>query len=464
MKTSQMIGAILLLAALVFVVTFAMNYIGEDKTEEERNLRPEESLYFTEKVFPTQAQASEMEALICEVGGNHGHDFWFVNPTNKVLTVEVSRKKCTCSHVDISVLSEKGKRLMVAGYASRLARLITNPWDVITLQAGFYWPKEQEAREFAKKMDLLGEEPAGSVPPGGLGWVRLGWQVHDVKKSLLAAELWIDRPDGPKIPLQVNAQMVPPVQIPSPFIQISSLKMDELPYSLAVLCWSTTRPNFQVRGRLVDRVEGGEQSDPVEIGTPIPLSFKERKDLEQRLNVSVYHGPVLVAYRIPVTLRVLSRDGSTPFDIGTFHRKVELLSPAGDFNPIEVSLSGRVSGEVRVEGDSNGAIRFGSFPRSLGSKELTVTLRSQKPGLDLVLESDMVPAFVEAQLQERPKSGDLRVWQLSARVGAGKARGTFPRAQDPTYSDSAIYVNIVGEDGKHHRRIRVPVVGTATEG
>jgi hypothetical protein len=50
---------------------------------------------------------------------------------------------------------------------------------------------------------------------------------------------------------------------------------------------------------------------------------------------------------------------------------------------------------------------------------------------------------------------------LEVRIPRDKARGEFPRLDDPVYHDSAIYVKT---KEKPPRTIRIPVTGTANEG
>src|SRR5205085_4989895 len=206
----------------------------------------------------------------------------------------------------------------------------------------------------------------------------------------------------------------------------------------SVLCWSPTRVSFRIEARAAS--VGGRQpaSDPFVVGTPVRLTLAECRRLESTLSET----RVLSGYRIPITLRPISRDGTTPFELGPFQRMMVLTSPDDSIEPEEVAITGRVEGEVTVTSSAGeGVLRFGTFDRSKGSRRLTTTLESDVPGLRLEVDRARTPEYLSIHLPEPEVSpSGHQTWFLQAQVPPNQARGIFPRQDDPTYRDSAIYV------------------------
>jgi hypothetical protein len=172
---------------------------------------------------------------------------------------------------------------------------------------------------------------------------------------------------------------------------------------------------------------------------------------------------VLCGYRIPITLQAVSKDGTRPFDLGPFRRWV-VLTPNEDegIEAVRTVVSGEVKGDVIVGSPNDaGAVTFGVFERQRGARR-TVTLQSTVPGLDLKLDPDhKVPDYLDVKL-DKAQDGPVgnRTWRLHVEVVPGRARGVFPRDDDPTYRDSAVYLKTLE---KTPRTIRIPVSGTANE-
>src|SRR4051794_35928862 len=105
MKQTQWTIAIVVLAVMVFVVTFAMNYLGSTTDSGGGGIKPEPepggTLQFTETSFPPQGVALERE-----VHSTGHYDFWFTNPTDKPVTVGLEAKGCTCTSVEAFLMPE----------------------------------------------------------------------------------------------------------------------------------------------------------------------------------------------------------------------------------------------------------------------------------------------------------------------------------------------------------------------
>jgi hypothetical protein len=198
------------------------------------------------------------------------------------------------------------------------------------------------------------------------------------------------------------------------------------------------------------------------VGKPVLLNAAEKAKLEKQ--ESELPGSLRCAWRVPVTLRAVSADGHTPFELGQFQRWVVLSSPDEGIEPMRVLVSGRVVGDVTAAGDDDaGRVIFGNFKHKDGTAWRRVLLESDAPGMELKLEKDRMPKYLEVRLRppEASASGGHQTWRLEVKVKPNAARGPFPRQEDPAYGDSAVYVQIVG---KTPRSLRIPVSGTANDG
>jgi hypothetical protein len=461
MKTSQLVGAVVALAAMVFVVTFAMNYLGR-KTPTGPRPDAEEfgSVDFLETSFPPPPGKDEVTGVCSELGEPSGHNFWFANKQDRPVKVGLFKMNCTCSSVRFAVIPEKSMPQLTAGYTGHAVALGTDPLARLTAFLGFGGALAETAYSRSGHAELA-EGQMVEVPPHSVGWFRLGWIGRRAESQSLWADLWVGDPSATVIRLQVHVLVVVPLRFLGG-VEIRPTHTEELPVTVDLICWSPTRPSFRLDARLAHPRGGSPDADPLEVGPPVPLSARERAALESDLNASTYSGPVLHGYKVPVTLRRFSPDGKTPLEIGQFRREVHLSSPDEGLNAKTVAVRGTILGDVRVEGGIGGALLFGSFRRTRGSKHESLTLRTEVPDLHLEVDREQTPDFVEVTLPEEPEvRGKERVWRVEAWVPPGKARGPFPRSQDPRYRDSAIYFKTVG---KTPRSIRVPVSGTANEG
>jgi hypothetical protein len=462
MKTSQLVGAVVALAAMVFVVTFAMNYLGQ-KTPTGPGPESENvgSLDFVETSFPPQAVQGDMIGVCSEVGERSGHNFWFANKQDRPVDVGLVRKNCTCSSVQFAVIQEKDMPQLTAGYAGHAVALGTDPLARLTAFLRFGGALAETAYSRSGHAEMA-EGHKVKVPPRSVGWFRLGWVGRRAERQSLWAVLWVGDPSANTIQLQVNTLVVVPLRNLGG-VEVRPTRTEELPISVDVICWSPTRPSLRLKAELAHPRGGGPRSDPIEVGEPVLLPEEDRATLERELNASTYNGPVLSAYKVPVTLRRFSADGKTPLEIGQFRRVIRLSSPDEGLTAQRVVVQGSILGDVRVEGGIRGGLSFGSFPRSRGSnKRLSLTLRTEVPDLRIEVDRERTADFVEVTLPGEPEvRGKERVWRIKARIPPGKARGPFPRSEDRRYRDSAIYFKTAGETP---RSIRVPVSGTANEG
>jgi hypothetical protein len=258
-----------------------------------------------------------------------------------------------------------------------------------------------------------------------------------------------------------------------PTLSLGALREDALgsKTTRGIICWSSTRASLRLEakdGRGLDPYH-----DPFFVGKPEPLSSEEIGKLEKMNredNDITWEGRVLCAYRIPVTVLAVSKDGKTPFDIGPFLRHVIVSSPdVPSAETKQVTVTGRVSGIVDIgSSDESGAeIDFTTFPRLQGKRE-SVAVQSDRADLELAIDDKRTSKFLKATL--RKPDPDRQEWKLTVEVKPGEAFGDFPRMRDPLFEDSAVYLTATfsvadtkGEKKKTTRPIRIAVKGTANE-
>src|SRR5262245_21369806 len=115
MKSSQWIGAVVVLALVVFGITFFGNYstTQDSSTSEikkqtggDKDIKVTE-LDFPDKLFPQDTPTGPVP-LPYEVHKQGIHDFWF-EETKEPVTVGLNRKTCKCTTVELFVLNDQWK-------------------------------------------------------------------------------------------------------------------------------------------------------------------------------------------------------------------------------------------------------------------------------------------------------------------------------------------------------------------
>jgi hypothetical protein len=412
-------------------ITFVMVYLGSSSRPTEKSPPRSVSLTFTHKTYPREGD----EPLITEVNKEGHHDFWFANDSGQDVPVGLGHKGCTCTTVELSLAPE--------GWKTQVAEATAVP----------------ELPESEAKTTTLDQKGSVVVPAGASGRVRLTWQRPNAGMLNTDADLWLSQKDGVAgVHLEVGVRIARPIEVKEE-VSVGSFNIRDLETERKtwVSCWSATRPSFTVK---VEPVHGrrGAESDPVEVGQPIPLSAADLRRIEESEKTP---GRILSGYSIPVTLRAKAKD-DTPIEWGQFHRYINLSSDDEGIEPVQVKVTGVVHGDVMVGGDKDsGVINLGPFSRSRGAHG-EIVLQTDVQGLELKLDLSRVPEYLKARLGEPETSpSGHRVWVLEVEALPDKARGEFPRTDDPAYRDSAIYVTT---EEKLPRSIRVPVIGAANEG
>jgi hypothetical protein len=478
MKQAQWTGAVLVLAVMVFVITFAMNYLGNTATDSgakgvddgEENLE----LTFDLPQYPPGKAPLEAE------GQSPGwHDFWFVNWNEKPVRFGLGKKFCKCSSLELFLMPSEwverrgvlaaGQSALGAWEGAGMARLTGAAASEIAdpVLRNLQEDQKPEPVEFTEQTDTA------SIPAHGIGWVRLKWtgeRNSAGENTSMWANVWTtNRTAGPGTTLSVRMRVLGHVRVASGDREknLGGRTLQDLPFTTKVLCWSSTRHNFAVQAELV-KLRNLLGPDPFMVGSPEPLTPAECSQLEQDLRLAAEKdktnetdlGRVLAGYRIPVTIRNRVGETKTALDLGPFHRQLEIRMLGDDRDPVSITLTGRIEGEVAIGGDMDkGRIRFGRFERNKGSKTQTINLWTE-PGVKLELDLRRTADFLEVRWADKPEtaSDGRLLWHLEATVRPNQVLGDFPRTDDPTYRDCAVYLKTVGD---RPQTVRIPVEGIA---
>jgi len=453
MKMSQWVIAAVALAALVFVMVFAGQYIGTSGPSGPVGPAPvaQAELYFPVKQGPqTGAHHNEEKSRGFQ-------DYYFFNTRDKAVKVGLNRTSCRCSAVEVHVLPGDGV-LWAAGHAAAL--LAAAPAGVV----GVSFAERAMLADAAKKAEgheMLSRVETAEVPAGAAGWVRLGFHSEKAGSNNLSAGLWFDGPDGKMATLETTVVTDEAFRVP-PRLDASILTAEQLAkgVSFDLFVVSSTRTTLNLVAHAVN-TGASPKADPFVVGTP------ERQGPAEvaRVNAEYAKGGSTIGcvYRIPVTLNAVSADGTTPFEVGPFRRTIVIRCPdlPGSPEPKSVIVIGRVRGIVEIgNDDDSGLVSFGPFPKTRG-KTANITLSSFAAGLELTFDRDKTAPFLTATVPAPELIADRTTWQVKVAVLANKASGQFPRSGDPQYEDAALYFK--ARVGKTTHSVRVGVLGTATE-
>jgi hypothetical protein len=368
-----------------------------------------------------QNQPPEREVMV-----EGHHDFWFTNDNPKPVDLFVSKVSCNrCLSVKVG--------------------LAPDGWNADQ-------PPGSDVAWTALETEELHENAKGfTVPPSRGGWVRLTWKDEEAGPKRLSAELRTTSDVGlaPGVRLEFGGMFVDPVRVlpEGKELEILPLKAgDGRPHPVFFIVYSSTRNEFTLTP---ESEEDQKRNHPfVTCGAPQALSAEKCLELEKEHKHSI-----LCAYRVPVTVWERLKDGKE-HDLGPYRSGVTLKSDA-----LEDDLALYVRGVFREDGvevlcDENikDRVAFGNFRRD-GDAVKTVRVET-RPGT--ALKIDRVPEFMKAELKDE-SDGAGKTWGLTVTIPANAVNGAFPRRDDPTLSDTSIYLKANG------RLLRIPVSGAASQ-
>jgi hypothetical protein len=468
MKQSQWILALVLIVAMVFGVTFALNYLGDQGSKPPPPPPPGSAaeVTFGSRMFPPEG----VPPFEMEIGSNGSQEFWFVNDSGQTVTMGLVKTSCTCSEVHVFLAGADWKDRSTAVLAGQLAARAVRQghgwlgvFSELALAEGL--GADQTLRELtqATKGQSLTKNDSMQIPAGKIGWVQLKWdgaRQAPQPMTVLSAEVWMGQRTAPPVKLTEGVRYMTPFHIASADLQqkLGEHHPLELPMRRSILVWSSTRDALKLEPLLLSN-RGKPETDPFVVGKPVPLSRQECEKLEKDFTDPNDYSRVRCAYRIPVTIREKAEDG-TLLDIGPFRRLVSVKLADADHEE-KVQLDGTIQGDVYVGGSEDSArVNFNAFDSSTGSTKI-VPVWSETPGLKLEVDAARTAPFLEVQLPEPEKDpSGKQVWRMQVKVGPNRVRGKFPRDDDSTYRDCAIYLR---SSGPEKRTMRIAVVGIAVE-
>jgi hypothetical protein len=479
MKPAQWLLALVVLVVMVFLITFAMNYVG-DSGDNKSNTNDGKTpvsyalLKFQDRKHPTDG-APPMYLEYQQTGFD---DFWFENNNTDAVKVGVEWKNCTCAGVELFVVpdwerwKERKQQVDAVAKTGQVGIGLLNPLAVVPEVKD---PELAKLEAAAKPIALPEKTDSVTVPPGAVGWVRIRW-TGDKGPKLLTAKLWFGAPGAGQLDLETRVHFLPPLRVVASDVEPGKmpghpLALTNLPYRDEFICWSSTRSDFEVETKVLTQA-GHPTDDPFTVGKPERLTREKCADLEKNLKDEgkMAEGEVKCAWRVPIVLRDQGPGGKAAIDLGPMRRRVELsIKDDPDAGPLEVKFMAVIKGDVEVVqpgGRTPGRLDLGPFTRLGGSKTEMVQLSTTVPGVTLAVDTERTSSFLEAKLPEKPEMNGGRItWNMQVRVPPDKASGNIPRDDDPAYQDSAVYVKVIPPPaaGGPPRSIRIPVMGSAND-
>ena len=384
--------------------------------------------------FPEQSHRSSDEE---EIGTPKSHDFWFKNDNAAPLPVGVFSKTCQCTHVELFIAPADWKDVPAPADREKAMKEL------------------EKATKSTELMDRDNDPPA--VPAGAVGVLRLRWKGDRLGPKDLAAVLWMgEKGLGPQQRFLIRTVFLGPLRV-VPEFDFGNQLQEKLPIKASFPCWSSTRTEFPLEARVLPNRKKNKESDPFTVGQPVPFTPEDFAALRKNPN----NGAVLAGYMVPVELRKVSPDGTTPFDLGLFRQRIELK--IDDDNKVLVAVKGSIEGDLKVVGaDAGSPIHFPSFDRTTVASQ-PVVVESGADVASLTLDRDRTPAFLDVDFPAGPeKIGDRKTWTLRIKWNPkSEAEGVFPRDEDE-YRDSAVYIKpVYAKPDAAAPSLRIPVYGKA---
>jgi hypothetical protein len=486
MKSSQWIGAFVVLILIVFVVTFAMNYINPSKppsTAPAGGPGAESGKMLTIPVQTLPESPSLERTWIYHENGKGGWvDFPFENPYDEEVKVGLYSKNCICTNVQIVLAPPAWKERHAQLTAAK--NKAEAPFFSLIGPAG-YWeaqhrlplPEEDQelhalegAAEVIAKLEPDRGPEAANVPGKSRGWVRLAWNDNNSNREPLkrySGDLWFGDPNArPPTTVQAEVHFVSPVRTETTakvLPELNEADLEAKPFETSIRVWSATRPSVALKTQVVRPLRfDAKRFDPFEVGQPVPLSPAETVELQREVRDT---GTVRCAYRIPITLHGYSPDKKVRVDLGPFRRRFQVVwtDGADGVQPMELVVAATVQGNVLVgDAQDSGRLGMGTFDSAAGSAPVSLRIAAQTAGVDLEVDKDRTPEFLRGgiRLESLHKGDELPRWKLTLRVPPNAAHGNFPRDNAEMYYDGAVYLKVKGDVIQN---IRVPVSGIAND-
>jgi hypothetical protein len=461
MKTSQWLVAVIVLAVLVFGLTYAMNYLGWSK--------PKDEVKGTREVlklrFPKTKFGSDPDSFMpVELNREAKADYWFINTNEQPLKMGLQEKPtCKCSSVQVFHLPSAAQGLLCAAAASQ-ALLPVSLGLQVYVPPWVSFLDDYVAERIAKETQpvTLTVDNETQVPANGLGLVRLTIKTEQVGPRPIKVKMWADQKRATPTELQVGLFIVSPIMVEETHLGAITLKGRSFwgAATNEMYCYSLTRDTLNLKAT-VEHDGRAPASDPLQVlGAPEKMTVAEmHAALASKL--PKFQEQVRCMYRAPVRLNERAKDG-TPFELGHLRRRIHIALVRGenDFeDERDAVLSGEIKGEVMVNTLQDGYIQFDTFQSAIGSKEETVAVQTDVGNLDLEVDNARTAEFLQADLEGPVQSptSSRRSWTLKVQVRPNSVRSKFPDPEAPAYRDSAVYLKTKGPSPQW---VRIPAAGT----
>jgi hypothetical protein len=480
MKPMQWAIAFGVLVVMVFVITFAMNYLGSARSPDDKpNPGGDGSriiLAFDGTQFPRSPNPQFKMFTEGELHRPGHHDYLFANTTDQPVKVGRMGKTCTCSSLQLYLATDEWKKEFSSAMASTEISASLNPLTAV----GFAAALDKRLGDATARvpqtatldLDMDHKLEWTTIPPGAAGWFRMEW--NGTKPGPFAASLWAGRQGEQDIALEANVRLLDPVVLKDKDIDFSKepiivSKSEQGPsakpavlHTVKINLWSATRTTLHPKAALISK--WGAEKTPVEIGAAERTSDDSSKPPDLIIVEGQPTTP-LCTYTIPVKLLDRSPDGKYPFPYGGFRIRVKVTFDDKDIDPVVCSITGRINGDIWVRSSDNEPDRlaFSSFQKDEGSQSRSIQVFSDVPGIKLEIDDDRTPPFLKGCF-EPPKlierNGNDSVWEVTGRIKGGRVFGAFPSMEIEDFFDSAVYIKAVGDST---RSLRISVSGNATD-
>jgi hypothetical protein len=405
------------------------------------------------------------------VGPKHSASFWFENPHEKSVIMQLREVSCSaCSGGSLAPIPpEVTKQLLQMSGISAL------PQGLVTgLPVGMMGPAANLDRlEWQTNSFLMDPHASYKVPPADKtdpwapqwGILKLEFSVGAVGPKPLTAKFMTAVEGTQQVEANeftILSEGVNPFDLTVNSIDLGQLTENSEARKFEVVAYSTTRgPNRTGPGELGDLpppvadvrmpvARGGDPGPFIAIGAPVRVPEADLPNVAREVfEKSKKIVRVEAAYRYPVTMN--PRVGDKRIDIGLLEREIWFAVGAKDERGLKIT--GMVGGAVWLD-DNQNEIAMPNYPHSAGGSK-TFRILTANRGLDVALVTeDSRPKFLQLSLEKDPKppSGDRGYYTLKIKV---PSRNESTQVKTGSYSGEIV----LEVKGSNPQRIRIPIKG-----
>ncbi|QVL33147.1 hypothetical protein KIH39_04310 [Telmatocola sphagniphila] len=463
---TQIVLPIVILAGLVFGITFLTNYtsteseVESDKKNSQKLAKAPPLKFFTLRAdAKADAPYTKFWQSTVEIGSHGNFDFWCQNRHPEPIVATVPTVSCTqCVVAELGVVDPKAwldfqMNQSMTGFMG-IGGLVWNLIGTEALRAGITW----------SPLNKEGKITTATIPPMKDGVyqqaiVRISWLGKgDPKSQLVTADLNAQLPNMTAIPtrLEASVDVVPSFAIMVVGSPENDIRLGEMTEGTTIsrdlIVFSATRPDVDV----TIKVSGNHQTENF-VWTPLErLPASENETLGQSFT-KLIGKPLHIkcAYKTKFTVyesKEVMKDGKlvkSQLDLGPLERRLTFNQGT---EALSLPIHGLVRGDITIIGGPKDIDKIDmgtSFP-SNQARLREVTVMSNLPNLELELLTDLtVPPFLDVNLTPLPPKDGKPQWSLKVLIPANKLYGALP-------GNSSI---ILQSKDASRRRIRIPITG-----